>query len=631
MSRAAPAVARRRRRHRTRWEKVQDRLHLRGRTGQVAAGFGIAIALLLLFVAFRLSTARTQLNRARLSLVAARTAVTAKQTDRAHTDLDDATSALRAARHDATAFPMSLVNAVPLIGSPGRAAADVAGAGLHVATAGRLLADTAQTFPTTSGKTSTDAHDLSAMHNAAVGSEAPIAQATRELDTAHAELNGPRGAMLPFVSGAVGPVDKVLQDTRKQLSGASKGLDLLARLTAPDADQQLLLLSQDTLELRPTGGYIGSYGVISFLNGQVSLADYQTYEDLPEADPPMEPPDDLSAYLTGPWELSNVNWWPNFPYSAATAREMFKRQDGTTVDGVIAITENVMAKLVGIFGPIQVPGYAQPVVEKGFEDRVVYEVELKQPPDEPRKKFLQLLSQQVFDKLFHMSPDQLPKVAEALGQAATQGDIQAWFADKDQQAAVAGPVFDGSLPATKGDFLMLVDSNMSASKANRDLVRDVSYRVKQDADGHLVAHLEAVFKDQGAATSINPLYSSYLRVYVPEGSELLTPETDTLYSEGKAPDGPYDVFGAEGIVDPKGEHIFTFDYRLPDSVAPGGDYHLTWIRQAGTSSDTLTAQIGTHAVTADKSTRVLTVSRHIGKSGIRKWLHGRWVFRKLGF
>lgn len=43
---------------------------------------------------------------------------------------------------------------------------------------------------------------------------------------------------------------------RRDLDGAGRGLDLLADLTAPTTDARLLVLDQDSLERRATGGFV---------------------------------------------------------------------------------------------------------------------------------------------------------------------------------------------------------------------------------------------------------------------------------------------------------------------------------------------------------------------------------------
>jgi hypothetical protein len=150
---------------------------------------------------------------------------------------------------------------------------------------------------------------------------------------------------------------RVMDESRQHLTAAGHGLSLVSNLTAPGADVRLLLLSQDSMELRATGGFIGSFGVLHFAGGTAALERYDSIAALSVPNPPMAAPEELQRALgSSPWELSNSAWWPNFPTSAANSAEMFRRQGGGEVAGVVAITEHVMARLVGALGPIQLPG-----------------------------------------------------------------------------------------------------------------------------------------------------------------------------------------------------------------------------------------------------------------------------------
>ena len=297
-------------------------------------------------------------------------------------------------------------------------------------------------------------------------------------------------------------------------------------------------------------------------------------------------------------------------------------------------------RLLDVFGPVSVPGYSQPVASAGFEDRAVYEVELKQPPDNPRKKFLQLLSQEVFDRVFHLPAGQVPTIADALGRSAGAGDIQAWFPTPARQAAVTGTVWSGALPVSDRDFLMVVDANTSASKANKDLSRDVTYRVAKQANGRIQARLRIVYRNEGAPSQINPYYAGYVRIYVPRGSQLHELDDTTpgntaegapqVVSAGPAADAPYDVFNAVLSVDPRARQTLDITYDLPPSVAPDGAYRLTWVRQSGTIADRYTAEVAGHGHILEPGARVNTVDQELGRSGLRRWLHGRWLGRTLG-
>jgi hypothetical protein len=399
----------------------------------------------------------------------------------------------------------------------------------------------------------------------------------------------------------------MLEEAQRQLAAGGRGLGLIADLTAPDTDVRLLLLAQDSMELRATGGFVGSYGVLHFKGGTAKLEQYTDAGSLPLPVPPMPAPKELANAVGNAWELTNVNWSPDFPTTARTATEMFRRQGGGEVAGVIAITQHLMEDLVAALGPIKLPGYEQPVTADGLAQRILYEVELKQPHDEPRKKFLVELADAVFARIFALAPHEVPSVVSALGHAAGAGDLQVYFGDPGRQAAVAGTALEGALPMVPGDFLMTVETNMSAGKANADLVRNIHYTVTPGPDGRLKASLEIEYRDTGAVTEVNPYYNGYLRVYVPKGSTLIE-HGDLTTQAQDAPDGPYGVFGKAVFVPADGERVVeSFEYLLPKSAVKDGRYRLTWLRQAGTNADTLTATVGDRTFTEAADPRRLDI------------------------
>lgn len=567
--------------------KRRHRHHRRRATspiGPVKAIVTILVAGSALLTIAHLVSARRDLLLARRDLQAGREALTQRDDAGARSALAAAGSRAGAARAAATGFPLRLLNPVPVLGSPGRALSAAARAGLDGVAAGNIMVDASASFPTSASAT-VDGHDLSAFHAAADRSVTAVDEANRKLAAAATALRGPAGAALPQVSGPARAMRTEIEGSRRQLSGAAKGLALLGDLTSPDADVRLLLLSQDTLELRPTGGFIGSYGVLHFSHGTAKLEKYAATEDLPDPSPPMAAPLELASFLTRPWSLANANWSPDFPTTATAAAELFRRQGGGDVDGVLGLTELATARLVGALGSLQLPDYAKPVVQDGFDTRVVFEVEQKQPFDVPRKKFLIELANVLFERLFSLPADKLPAVADAVRQSMAAGDVQLWFKDPRRQESLAGTTVEGRLPQTDGDFLMVVDSNMTASKANLNVTKVVDYRVDRDKDRRLVAHVDVQITDDGDRTSINPFYNAYLRIYVPAGSQLIP--DDGFRTKQLARDGPHEVFGQLVIVPAKGHGTVSFNYVLPNTVDKASAYRLTWLRQSGTPRDDL--------------------------------------------
>lgn len=568
---------------------------------------GVLIALgLAASVVPKLQAGRAGLNRAKTDIQSARQALAAKDLPGARAALDRAARNLQQASQAGRGTAAAILRPVPLVGSPLKALRAATRAGQEGVTAGRILSDAIDHFPT-SGHTAVDGFNLAGFHGATETGAKAVEEADHHLVAARQALQGPAGALLPQISGPAREMLAMLDEAHRQLAAGARGLGLFADLTAADTDARLLILSQDSMELRATGGFVGSYGVLHFKGGTAKLEQYTDAGDLHLPDPPMTAPKELANAVGSAWELTNVNWWPDFPTTARTAVEMFRRQGGGDVVGVIAITEHVMQDLVAALGPVKLPSYAQPVTADGFAQRVLYEVELKQPHDEPRKKFLVELADTVFGHLFSLAPDQVPSVVSALGRAAGAGDLQVYFGAPDRQAAVAGTTLEGALPKVSGDFLMTVETNMSAGKANAELVRDIHYTVAPGPDGRRRATLRIEYRDTGAVTEVNPYYNGYLRVYVPRGSTLIEHGDLTTQAED-APDGPYGVFSKAVYVPAGGERVVeTFEYLLPESAVDNGHYRLTWLRQSGTNADTLTATIGDRVFTAVADQRRLDI------------------------
>lgn len=567
----------------------------------------LVVAGVLLLALSGLAQGRRNLLLARGNLSAARHALSQRDDAGAKGRLDRAAAQVAAARTSASALPLRVLSPVPLVGSPARALSAAVKAGAEGVAAGRVMAEASASFPTSASAT-VDGHDLSAFHDAAARSQLAVEMAGRHLASAVEALDGPSAAVLPPVSRPAKAMRAEIEEGRHQLDGLTRGLSLLGDLTSPASEVRLLLLSQDTLELRPTGGFIGSYGVLQFSHGTARLEKFQATEDLAQISPPLPGPEGLAGYLGRSWNLGNANWWPDFPKSAAAAADLFRRQGGGEVDGVLALTELSTARLVGALGGLKLPSYNQPVVEDGFDLRAVYEVEQKQPLDVPRKKFLIELSEVLFDRLFNLPAEKLPAVADAVRRSISAGDIQLWFEDPRRQELLAGTEAAGALPRTDKDFLMLVDANLTASKANLDLMKHVDYQVERRPDGRLAGHLRVEVRNDGAASQINPFYNGYLRVYAPAGSELLDAPGNAAVKR-LSPDSGYEVFAQPAIVLPKESKVVTFDYLLPASVGDGSEYRLTWVRQVGTGRDQFRLAVNGRGTEVDPARRAFVFER----------------------
>jgi len=75
------------------------------------------------------------------------------------------------------------------------------------------------------------------------------------------------------------------------------------------------------MELRPTGGFIGSFGLLNFENGKLgNLNVNDIYAIDGQLKGHVAPPDELLHFLGQPnWYMRDSNWSPDFPISAERA------------------------------------------------------------------------------------------------------------------------------------------------------------------------------------------------------------------------------------------------------------------------------------------------------------------------
>jgi len=143
-----------------------------------------------------------------------------------------------------------------------------------------------------------------------------------------------------------------------QVKGAETFLDAFVPwLSDASTTHHLLVLFQNPSEMRPGGGFLGSYADVSIKGGTVTNI---AFHDVADADlafkQKIEPPAPLQLTETA-FRPADANWFFDFPTSASETIQMFEAATpSTTFDGVIAVTPQAMEDLLSVTGPITLPG-----------------------------------------------------------------------------------------------------------------------------------------------------------------------------------------------------------------------------------------------------------------------------------
>src|SRR5574340_1269627 len=132
-----------------------------------------------------------------------------------------------------------------------------------------------------------------------------------------------------------------------------------------------MVLFQTNMELRPTGGFIGSFGLLTFDNGRMSeLNVSDVYSADGQLKGHIDPPAPIHDYLgEANWWFRDSNWDPDFPTSAKRAEWFLDKEIDQKVDGVFAIDLGLIKDALRLTGPIFLADYNMDVTSDNLYEK----------------------------------------------------------------------------------------------------------------------------------------------------------------------------------------------------------------------------------------------------------------------
>lgn len=365
------------------------------------------------------------------------------------------------------------------------------------------------------------------------------------------------------------------------------------KLAGLKARKNYLILFQNSHELRGTGGYIGSFAVLTLKRGQIKEFRFHDTSNFDYRNNNKggvkKTPEPFQKYLDiYSWGLRDANWNPHFPKTAKRVVNFYNKLGGKrTIDGVVAITPNVLKRALNITGPIKVEGEDEFRAEN-VVDRIQYRVEKgfldKEGARERRKEIMKELAEKIIEKTKSWNPLQYPKLLNAGRQAAVRKEVQVYFKDENLQNFFLKQGWAGAVRSTKNDFLMAIDTNLGALKTDRVMERSITYELDLSrAEKRPRGRLELHYKNNGQQKDWRTTdYKSYLRVYLPRGTKLMG--TKGLSSKAKKFSGAgKTIFEGWVKVPLREKRTIVFEYLLPKRIDQK-NYSLTLQKQAGIDS-----------------------------------------------
>jgi len=317
---------------------------------------------------------------------------------------------------------------------------------------------------------------------------------------------------------------------KDKLLSCVKYSDVLIEVFARNSEKRYLLIFQNNNELRPSGGFMGSYALVDIKNGQIinlempGQGSYYLQSSLLENIAPPKP----LMLINNRWEFQDSNWWPDFPASARTVAEFYEMSGEATVDGVISMNASLMEQLLDLIGSIDMPEYSKSIDGDNFvaETQKAVELEYDRIENKP-KKFLADLMPKVIDKIFKSDREQLQRILAVLNKALRKRDLQIYLDDAELEDEIVELGWGGEIKDIKNrDYLAIFDVNIGGRKTDGVIEKMVMHKSEILEDGSIVNELIIKRKHNGVKgdyfSGVNNV--NYLMVYVPEGAVLLEAE-----------------------------------------------------------------------------------------------------------
>lgn len=254
-------------------------------------------------------------------------------------------------------------------------------------------------------------------------------------------------------------------------------------------ERTLIVVLQNSQELRATGGFMGSYVRIE-LSGQ-KLPTFEVgdiYEPDGQFQGMIPAPAGVAEYLSSGkgLRLPDANWQPDFPTSAQTILQYFAFGRKHGVDGVVALNLSVMQSVLEVVGPIELPDYSVEVTAENLPDVARADRSAFFPGSQQKTHFLSALAKQLQFKLTTLNRHQWQQLAKIIWTGLARKEIQAYMIDEDQQQALDRLGWSGrqtnaidaqtvpSQPTSQPPlYFMAVESNVGINKANRAINRQL--------------------------------------------------------------------------------------------------------------------------------------------------------------
>lgn len=386
------------------------------------------------------------------------------------------------------------------------------------------------------------------------------------------------------------------------LVAASAVLDWSPALLGLKDPENILLIEENPDVLRPTGGAITHYAVLTLAQGVLS-SDVKL-QSIAALDCPQQvcgvsalpPAATWIPVSKAPVQVSNGNLDPDLTISGWSIYNHFEQEGGPRVAGIVVATQNVFSDILAAIGPITIHGLFDKFTADNVTERMrairASQAQVTQQgaigSGTPVGDIDALMLDAIMTKLKSVTPEQRAALGHALLQALLEKDLQLFTSNNRVQTSLMEMNVAGHVLAPSGDSMEIVDTNVGGEAVNPSIAETAADSIMLDAHGNAQHKLSITYHYHVPADTLPPpIYTDVVRVIVPNatvGQNFSGPCTPLHITQAY-----HRVLACELTVAPGNSVTIGFSWQVPRVLGIAGlaphAYTLLLQRQPGANVD----------------------------------------------
>lgn len=409
---------------------------------------------------------------------------------------------------------------------------------------------------------------------------------------------------------------KKVEEVSEILNSTAKHFPAILKLLGDRYPHRYLILLQNNNEIRPSGGFIGSYIIMDVNEGYIEKLETNDVYDL---DDPfrdyIEPPENLKEFIPN-WRFRDANYSADFPTSASKLRWFLQKEGGPSVDTVIAINQGLLRDMLEITGPVQVGDFGK-LNSENYNLLLSYVIEGKIWGKEDPKHILKVFVPAFKEAM--LKEKNIGKIGSKIYKALLQKHIMMYSSDEEIEGLFDAFGVSGRVHETQKneDYLSVINSSVGSNKSDQfveenithetfidehgNITNEVTVKRSHNFDEDVLSRWKKILKNYGFEEMPNWLLDIlgrgnnkvFMQIYVPTDSILIESSDNNI--ETKYDAELKKTYFLTTLEVPNGQfREVKVKYRLPFSMnfsLPADTYKLIVEKQPGSRGSIFTKKI----------------------------------------